>query len=694
MTDLYDTTTYAQLAYTKELVDALERRSSAVRKRIAAANESKHTAMREVEQSFEGGLKAARERHAKLRKATEDAEQAILDLEERVWHESESVGKEYMEKILSMESELARLSTERDKLRSSVAPIKRLPAELLREIFFSHIELGHTPLSLSRVCHVWREITLACPDLWSRLSIHVGDGNSSNSTIPANYIRCVTPKMAGCFLARSKGHPLSIWIHVYKPNTTLFSRILQVLVEDGIWCRWRSLVLGTFNLGNRDVPPLAFKHTGPIQLQQLFIKPLMVSEYSFFLPLFDAIRTNPTPHLRSIDMKGLTDFNWRHDTPVDETIASLVAPSSSFWSQLRSFIGLSRQSSFQHIHEWGTMLQHLAIEDIAITSSHKFSFITLRSLRLSDTKVAKLAYLDAPRLQSLVVRQYGGADHSSRPPAPHSIVFPELLHLEIAPPPDDKHVIGLAAPKLRHLKLQGPPIGNKQLVQWFHGSPEMLHPTSFTLYDPLASDQGVLAALRHLTRLEEFRVCTKVVLGKKFWEGLLVKTGRNAKPALCPRLRILKVQTWRMIGRKSHVDLSEAMINMVSSREAAGFALSNAIACGEDGDDEVIELRGTVGELPPDPRFVYSCATPPQLTTLPVSLLQTYGMTLIGPPCIIDTVISARMVPSIYSNVVATPEQKIPLKYGSRAELDSVIKHVNITLSLRRRVGDGVFAPH
>ena len=55
----------------------------------------------------------------------------------------------------------------------------------------------------------------------------------------------------------------------------------------------------------------------------------------------------------------------------------------------------------------------------------------------------------------------------------------------------------------------------------------MLHPTSFTLDEPLASDQGILAALRHFTRLEEFRAATKVVLGKKFWEGLLVKTGRN-----------------------------------------------------------------------------------------------------------------------------------------------------------------------
>ena len=125
----------------------------------------------------------------------------------------------------------------------------------------------------------------------------------------------------------------------------------------------------------------------------------------------------------------------------------------------------------------------------------------------------------------------------------------------------------------------------------------MHHPTSSTLDEPLSLDQRILTAPRHLTRLEELRVATKVVLGKKFWEGLLVKTGRNAKPALCPKPRVLKAHTCRAIGRKSHVDLNDAMMWMVASREAVHSALSNAIACG--GDGEVIELLGTETEFPP-----------------------------------------------------------------------------------------------
>ena len=411
MTDLYDAATHAQLARTKELIDAIERRGLAIREQIIAANASKRAAIHEVEQSFEGELRAAREKHTKFCKAMEEAKQAIWDLEKKVYTESDFIGKGYMEQILLMESELAKLSTEKEKLRSSIAPIKRLPAELLREIFLSHIELGHSPLSLSRVCHLWREISFGCPSLWSRLSIHVEGHNASNSAVPANYIRCLTPNMARCFLARSKGRPLNIWIHVYKPETTLFSRTLQVLVDDGLWCRWRSVVLGSFHLGNWDVPPLIFKDVEPLRLQQLLIKPLKVSDYSFFLPFFDAIRTNPTPYLHSIDMRGMSDFNWQTDPPVDETVASLVASDSSFWSQLRSFIGVSSQISFQHIHEWGMVLRHLAIEDIAVTPGNKFCIPSLRSLRLSDTKLSKLAYIDVPMLQSLVVVRTAPLDH-------------------------------------------------------------------------------------------------------------------------------------------------------------------------------------------------------------------------------------------------------------------------------------------
>ena len=57
------------------------------------------------------------------------------------------------------------------------------------------------------------------------------------------------------------------------------------------------------------------------------------------------------------------------------------------------------------------------------------------------------------------------------------------------------------------------------------------------------------------------------------------------------------------------MDLSDAMMRMVASREAVHSALSNAIACGGDGDDGVIELLGTEAGFSPDPRFAYRRTT-------------------------------------------------------------------------------------
>ena len=49
------------------------------------------------------------------------------------------------------------------------------------------------------------------------------------------------------------------------------------------------------------------------------------------------------------------------------------------------------------------------------------------------------------------------------------------------------------------------------------------------------------------------------------------------------------------------------MMRMVASREAVHSALSNAIACGGDDDDEGIVLLGTEAEFPPDLRFAFRC---------------------------------------------------------------------------------------
>ena len=68
----------------------------------------------------------------------------------------------------------------------------------------------------------------------------------------SNYTQYLTLKVARCYLGRSNGRPLSLWIHVHKPATTLFFRTLQVHFQAG---PEGDGALGLFNLGNRETSP-------------------------------------------------------------------------------------------------------------------------------------------------------------------------------------------------------------------------------------------------------------------------------------------------------------------------------------------------------------------------------------------------------------------------------------------------------
>ncbi|KAF7974852.1 hypothetical protein HWV62_11089 [Athelia sp. TMB] len=97
--------------------------------------------------------------------------------------------------------------------RAFISPLRRLPSELLGEIFhwvvclpppFGYPArraslLGPAPLLLERVCRHWREVARASPALWSYIEVGLEDGNEEHDLA-----------FTSNFLARSAAHPLSI----------------------------------------------------------------------------------------------------------------------------------------------------------------------------------------------------------------------------------------------------------------------------------------------------------------------------------------------------------------------------------------------------------------------------------------------------------------------------------------------------
>ncbi|KAJ7926201.1 hypothetical protein B0H13DRAFT_1470188, partial [Mycena leptocephala] len=78
------------------------------------------------------------------------------------------------EALQAMLSDRTKLQTYVDGCRSTVSPIRRLPPEILCEIFASFsspTEYKSELLQISHVCVRWRSLVMDTPRLWSNIAI-------------------------------------------------------------------------------------------------------------------------------------------------------------------------------------------------------------------------------------------------------------------------------------------------------------------------------------------------------------------------------------------------------------------------------------------------------------------------------------------------------------------------------------------
>jgi hypothetical protein len=93
-----------------------------------------------------------------------------------LWNEFSAERQEaeaaFTAKVADLEVQIHTLKEESSKAASFLAPIRRLPVEMLAEIFvFSISSHAHTPLELMRVCRKWRAVVLTMPRIWSYLRL-------------------------------------------------------------------------------------------------------------------------------------------------------------------------------------------------------------------------------------------------------------------------------------------------------------------------------------------------------------------------------------------------------------------------------------------------------------------------------------------------------------------------------------------
>ncbi|KIM77164.1 hypothetical protein PILCRDRAFT_77007, partial [Piloderma croceum F 1598] len=142
--------------------------------------------------------------------------------------------------ILKLDDEMSRLqmvmgqlAAERQSLersleehRSIVAPIRRIPPDVLSEIFTfcadnsgsnynsKCFDVTQAPMQLSFVCNKWRRLAISMSQLWSSISLKGGREFVSSSGASFTYIskRSIRTDMLSTWLLRSGSLPLTLGI--------------------------------------------------------------------------------------------------------------------------------------------------------------------------------------------------------------------------------------------------------------------------------------------------------------------------------------------------------------------------------------------------------------------------------------------------------------------------------------------------
>ena len=163
---------------------------------------------------------------------------------------SASQRREYAKTIRDMEVEMSRLDDEMSRLqqpmdhlanvrqklqrsldehRSIAAPIRRIPQEILSEIFLhclmdssNSFNVTIAPLLLTFVCSRWRTVAIFTPRLWSSISLDVVSG---------------TTEMLQTWLSRSGMSPLKLVIDLESMDNdgTTYPRINTLVSHSHHW---------------------------------------------------------------------------------------------------------------------------------------------------------------------------------------------------------------------------------------------------------------------------------------------------------------------------------------------------------------------------------------------------------------------------------------------------------------------------
>ncbi|KAJ7129083.1 hypothetical protein C8R46DRAFT_682954 [Mycena filopes] len=325
------------------------------------------------------------------------------------------------EEAAALTSEITRLTDllnertlRRDMLNKSVdshlalvTPARRLPEDIIREIFLACIvplpwrwhhpgmSTKKAPLLLCQICSTWRRVALSTPRLWSSLHINVL-GNSKMAELAS---------AATTWLSRSGILPLSISVespYTYAPEVTDASPLLASLAAFS--GRWKDIEL----YAPHSDAFIALSYLSPQEdvplLQTLSIGsciPDVTARWSWeFLPLMAA------PSLRSLTILDAEIFTF---TQLPRTLTALEIRAKDGWdvhSGAPAFATADALAVMQHCSALQSCTLEICAGDLGFSTT-TLSFPQLSNFAVTNMTTTLLtverlfAHLDLPKLDSL-----------------------------------------------------------------------------------------------------------------------------------------------------------------------------------------------------------------------------------------------------------------------------------------------------
>ena len=485
--------------------------------------------------------------------------------------------------VTDLEVQIHSLEQENSNDVSSLAPISRLPAEILTEIFLQSIH-GHaqSPLDLIHVCRLWRSVVLGMPRIWS--TIHLSTWTK--------------PSKMGFILEQTRTILLDVEINTCTSALKVVDRdramryaSLEMAAKEAK--RWRTLTINGFphktdiDACSSRVKP-AFTFNGPMDALQSFKIKTICENSDVLDQLLDVVGSSSHDKLTDMELSSPNAIHYLAQPRFAAIFHRLV----TFKADMRKM-----QTKVDILTHFG-QLENLEVHCLRLPTYPVETNLplirTLKRMKIKDVSVQWMAGRTFPNMEECAIifpRHPDTLVHGEAVGLPSCTRFTYEDHsIDVLP--------NFRIPKLDTLTVRNDAwnklSGSMQLAAVWSGVPgqvPLLKPRELHL-DTRCHSRYLINALGMLPELEELYlgVDRPDGLSKKFFSALGAEKGRSS--CLCPNLKIFGIRYSHWFRDGEHDEITPLLLRIIESRQNAGAPLHSVKfwATKDIPDEQAVEL--------------------------------------------------------------------------------------------------------